>query len=170
MKRRELQGGFTFIEILVATAILAILATVVLFAVQEMNKKARDAQRLNDLEQLELALRIYTDVHADASNDIDVLLPNVDAGELVGDRIGTFDTSVAPYLADAAQDPLDNRDTHGYYYNSNYNCNGTTTVLLVALTMEKSDNTNWPTCAGTDEIITGVVPSADSYVVIIRKY
>jgi len=133
MKRRELQGGFTFIEIMVATAILAILASVVLFAVQELNKKARDAQRLNDLEQLELALRLYADVHADAADDVDTVLPDVDAGELIGDRIGTFDTSVAPYLGDAAQDPLDNRDAYGYYYYSNYNCNGTTTVFLISL-------------------------------------
>ena len=155
---------------MVATAILAILASVVLFAVQELNKKARDAQRLNDLEQLELALRLYADVHADAADDVDTVLPDVDAGELIGDRIGTFDTSVAPYLGDAAQDPLDNRDAYGYYYDSNYNCNGTTTVLLIALAMEKSDNANWSTCAGTDPIITGVTPSTDSYVVIIRKY
>jgi prepilin-type N-terminal cleavage/methylation domain-containing protein len=54
-------AGFTLIELLIAIAIIAILAALGTFAIQNALAKARDAQRQNDLKQLENALEFYRD-------------------------------------------------------------------------------------------------------------
>jgi len=55
--------GFTLIEIVVVIAIIGILASVVIMNINEVKKKARDTQRESDLAQLQLALRLYFEVH-----------------------------------------------------------------------------------------------------------
>ena len=52
------QKGFTFIEILVVTTIIGILATIGLTSYQVANKKARDGKRKADLEQIRSALEM----------------------------------------------------------------------------------------------------------------
>lgn len=63
MRKTNVKRGFTLAEMIVVIAIIALLAVVVIFNVQEGKKKARDAQRLSDLQQIQLALRIYKDTH-----------------------------------------------------------------------------------------------------------
>lgn len=54
-KRRD---GFTFIELLVAVTIIAILSVVGLVSFQAASRKARDAKRKADIEQIRSALEI----------------------------------------------------------------------------------------------------------------
>jgi general secretion pathway protein G len=56
--------GFTLIELLVVIAIIVILAGIVIFAVNTARVKARDAQRITNLEQIKLALELYADDHS----------------------------------------------------------------------------------------------------------
>ncbi|MBI2609845.1 type II secretion system protein [Candidatus Giovannonibacteria bacterium] len=51
--------GFTLIELLVVIAIIGILASVVLANYNEGRKSARDARRVSDLRQVQLALENY---------------------------------------------------------------------------------------------------------------
>lgn len=53
--------GFTLVEILAVCAVIAILATVVYGTLGEARKKARDDERRAELQQIELALRLYKD-------------------------------------------------------------------------------------------------------------
>lgn len=55
--------GFTLIEIVIVVGIIAIISSVVLVSVNEARKKARDNQRVSDLAQLQLALRMYFDAN-----------------------------------------------------------------------------------------------------------
>jgi general secretion pathway protein G len=53
--------GFTLIELLVVIAIIGILSAVVLASLNGARKKGRDARRISDLKQIQLALEMYYD-------------------------------------------------------------------------------------------------------------
>ena len=51
--------GFTLIELLVVIAIIGLLSSVILGSLNSARKKGRDARRLADLKQLQVALELY---------------------------------------------------------------------------------------------------------------
>ncbi len=53
--------GFTLIELLVVVAIIGILSSIVLASLNSARKKGRDARRVSDIKQLQLALELYYD-------------------------------------------------------------------------------------------------------------
>jgi len=55
------QRGFTLIELLVVIAIIGILSSVVLASLNTARTKARDARRVSDIKQLQIALELYYD-------------------------------------------------------------------------------------------------------------
>lgn len=57
----KLHRGFTLIELLVVIAIIGILSSVVLASLNGARKKGRDARRISDLKQIQLALEMYYD-------------------------------------------------------------------------------------------------------------
>jgi prepilin-type N-terminal cleavage/methylation domain-containing protein len=59
MQTRE--RGFTLIELLVVIAIIGILSSVVLASLNSARKKGRDARRISDIKQLQLALELFYD-------------------------------------------------------------------------------------------------------------
>jgi prepilin-type N-terminal cleavage/methylation domain-containing protein len=58
--------GFTLIELLVVIAIIGILSSVVLASLNSARKKSRDARRISDLKQIQLALEMYADANGSA--------------------------------------------------------------------------------------------------------
>ncbi len=55
------QRGFTLIELLVVIAIIGILSSVVLASLNSARKKGRDARRIADVKQIQLALELAYD-------------------------------------------------------------------------------------------------------------
>lgn len=53
--------GFTVLEVLVATAVIGLLATVIFASLGGSREKARDVDRLNDMQQLQIALRLFAE-------------------------------------------------------------------------------------------------------------
>ena len=62
-KKEGKNYGFTLIELLVVIAIIGILASVVLASLNSARKKSRDARRLADVKQLQVALELYYDAN-----------------------------------------------------------------------------------------------------------
>lgn len=60
-KNRSGIRGFTLIELLVVIAIIGVLASIVLASLNSARKKSRDARRITDLKQIQLALELYFD-------------------------------------------------------------------------------------------------------------
>ncbi len=60
-KKGEGNRGFTLIELLVVIAIIGILSSVVLASLNTARRKSRDARRLSDIKQAQLALEMYFD-------------------------------------------------------------------------------------------------------------
>lgn len=58
---RKDRRGFTLIELLVVIAIIGILASIVLASLNSARRKSRDARRVADVKQLQLALELYFD-------------------------------------------------------------------------------------------------------------
>ena len=65
MKRTR---GFTLIELLVVIAIIGMLSSVVLASLNTARAKARDARRVSDLKQMQLALELYYDSNGSYPN------------------------------------------------------------------------------------------------------
>ncbi len=61
MFRFRKNQGFTLIELLVVIAIIGVLASVVLASLNTARKKSRDARRIADIKQIQLALELYFD-------------------------------------------------------------------------------------------------------------
>ena len=53
--------GFTLIELLVVVAIIGLLSSVILSQLNTARAKARDAQRIHDLSQIQLAIEMFRD-------------------------------------------------------------------------------------------------------------
>ena len=53
--------GFTLVELLVVIAIIGILSSVVFASLNAARAKARDAKRISDLKQIQIALELYFD-------------------------------------------------------------------------------------------------------------
>lgn len=60
---QRLSRGFTLIELLVVIAIIGILSSVVLASLNSARVKGRDARRISDVKQLQLALELYQDIN-----------------------------------------------------------------------------------------------------------
>lgn len=65
VKRRGLalndSRGFTLVELLVVVAIIGILSAIVLASMSGARSKGRDAKRISDIKNLQLALQLYYD-------------------------------------------------------------------------------------------------------------
>jgi len=61
MNYKSKNKGFTLIELLVVIAIVGILSSVVFASLNNARAKARDAKRLSDMRQMQIALELYYD-------------------------------------------------------------------------------------------------------------
>lgn len=146
--------GFTLIELLVVIAIIGLLASVVLASLDGARARARDANRMSELEQIQLALSLY---HSDHNQypDLGCSPPDysnccgwdVDGFYWAGDYEHlawatdyrpcwqTLQSDLAPYMPELPSNPADNTNTawQVYWYGSRHGAPGEDYVLAVQL-------------------------------------
>ena len=59
LKNQSRKKGFTLIELLVVVAIVSLLSSIILSSLNTARAKARDARRLSDMHQMQVALDLY---------------------------------------------------------------------------------------------------------------
>lgn len=101
--------GFSLIELMVATTILAILSVMGIVSYSTVNKRARDAKRKSDLEQVRSALEFYRSTNGfypTGSDKSFVTLTTLDAGDGSGPLVPTYLPSIPMDPKSSAETPI----------------------------------------------------------------
>lgn len=117
--------GFTLIELLVVISIIGLLSSVVLASLDSARGKARDAKRIQDIKQLEIALDLHYESHGSFTQP-EALCSDTSYGGLggCGDPGGTGDWAsnsdmrdliTDGFFTELPKDPLNNA-TYRYSY------------------------------------------------------
>jgi prepilin-type N-terminal cleavage/methylation domain-containing protein len=131
----RIQRGFTLIELLVVVAIIGLLSSVVLASLNSARQKGRDARRVADLKQLQVALELYY------SSQSVPAYPSALAG-------------LAPsYISEIPKDPQTNNN---YNYTA-YTVSSTITSYCICAVMEATV----PSPADTCNVPDGASPSSE---------
>src|SRR3989338_9047207 len=101
--------GFTLIELLVVIAIIGVLASIVLASLNNARRKSRDARRITDVKQIQLALELYFDGQG---NQYPAASTTCDATTNYG--LQALQTS--GYIPQVPRDPLSNAANYCYTY------------------------------------------------------
>ena len=120
------QKGFTLIEILVVVAIIGLLASIVLVALDNARIKARNAKRISDVLQLVTAFNLSLTVSGATLPDTAGGWACVSASCYNGwssiTAVPAVDTFLTPSLSQKPTDPQDNgsRGFGGFIFNNNW--------------------------------------------------
>src|SRR3989344_2988120 len=118
MFKSNKKSGFTLIELLVVIAIIGVLASVVLASLNSARKKSRDARRVADIKQIQLALELYSDSKGEYPDDLSKLAPDFIASE-PKDPVGQIDYLYNSYISstiEAAGDCVEASAVCLYYH------------------------------------------------------
>jgi prepilin-type N-terminal cleavage/methylation domain-containing protein len=120
--------GFTIIELLVVSAIIAVLALIVIVSYTESKKKSRDSRRVVDMNSISSALALYydenkkyapditgCDTSKGYSNDCNVTVLHDFVGNNWGTESNMLYAIVPNYIDKLPVDPL-NKDEYFYIY------------------------------------------------------
>jgi len=103
MKNISKNRGFTLIELLVVIAIIGVLSAIIMVSLQGAKSKSRDAKRVSDIAQIQLALEQYFDRNG--------VYPNA---------LGDLTSGSTVYISVIPTDPI-NDVTHLYRYYTDSN-------------------------------------------------
>lgn len=151
---KDTKKGFTLIELLVVIAIIGILSSVVLASLSTARQKSRDAKRISDVGQIQLALELFFDANQSYPRTAHVASSLTQEG-------GVIALTTAGFLPQTPVPPAGG--SAKYYYRGRVSatnppaaadeCNAvgeTCTSYIVAVTLERTDNTVLTTDADVD--------------------
>ncbi|MFH1522589.1 MAG: type II secretion system protein [Patescibacteria group bacterium] len=119
MKYPNNKKGFTLIELLVVISIIGLLSSMAFYAINAARLKARDARRLADMNQIQLALELYYDSNDAYPGSTDNDCSGWDAGFNGGQ--GSGDPFIQPlessnFISATPGDPTATGACGGYAY------------------------------------------------------
>lgn len=126
--------GFTLIELLVVVAIIGILSSVVLSSLNTARSKARDARRLQDIKQIQVALNLYYLDNFKYPVATGAVAPNSGWANSSDNSWNNLATALAPYIKELPKDPSQSSDpaiwaSSGQAY-SYVSCSGISYMLV----------------------------------------
>lgn len=143
--RTRIKAGFTLIELLVVIAIIGVLASIVLASLNTARRKSRDARRIADIKQIQLALELYFD--AQTTPQYPVATATCDATNARGLEV----LATGGFIPSTPRDP--NASPNCYLYTSL--SSGTRTTYHLGGTLEDTANpalNSDKDCDSTDNI------------------
>lgn len=143
IKRRGRISGFTLIELLVVIAIIGVLASIVLASLNSARRKSRDARRITDIKQVQLALELYFDASVGGTSQYPAGTTTCTATPdttSVSENNGLQDLAIRGYIPQVPRDP--GSSSVCYRYASGVLSGGTArTSYHLAITLEDTGNT-----------------------------
>ncbi|HEY9584159.1 MAG TPA: prepilin-type N-terminal cleavage/methylation domain-containing protein [Candidatus Paceibacterota bacterium] len=142
---RSKNKGFTLVELLVVIAIIGILSSVVMASLNMARSKARDAKRISDVKQIQLAL----EMHYDSFNRYPITLG---------------DANLATYLTSIPTDPLSGNSYVYVSLGGAPNCTTATSYHLGAAVEDPNNlvlTSSKRGAAASLNVCTGSDPAAD---------
>jgi len=130
--------GFTLIELLVVIAIIGILSSVVVASLNSARTKARDARRVSDIKQIQVALELYYDTVGQYPTALSSLTTATNGGTL-------------------AKEPKDPQSDVSYFY-AYKSVSGKVTAYHVAANLEAT-KTGTTLDDGDTDLPTNPVPT-----------
>lgn len=148
----QTERGITLIELLVVIAIIGLLASIVMASLNSARSKARDAKRLSDFKQIQLALELYRDANGQypsAAPGGSGCWWNWQSGNTNGGS-SQWLSALAPYLPTPPKESTIGGCVYRYvrFTGSNPSCGSTTYAALYMLleTPRSSPTFGQPSC------------------------
>lgn len=151
MKNTKNKKGFTLIELMVSIAIIGILTAIITTNFTSSKAKSRDAKRVSDLAQIQLALSLYFD-------RCNSYPPGIITSSKAQNCLATFGDFIQVI-------PTDSGTSYTYVHNTSL---GVTTDYVLRATLETNssalsddiDDASRPAWAGGNVIACGATPDA----------
>jgi len=139
-----MKKSFTLIELVVVTAIIGLFASIVMVGIQGARAKARDVQRVQEFEQIQKAIELY-------SVDNDKYPVGEEGGKCIKDS-ADLKAALVPYLAIIAEEPFLSAGRMCYTYFSDANGSGYKIMsdLEKSQDWEANDGGCYPGTCGSD--------------------
>jgi type II secretory pathway pseudopilin PulG len=109
-------GGFSLVELFIVIAIIILLASVSIIALNDQRAKARDAKRISDVRQIRTALEFYQSDEGEYPIVTQpITLGQKNTAKLCSKKVGAFVTDDTPcgqestYMVTLPRDPLADR-------------------------------------------------------------
>lgn len=133
-----MRNGYTIIELLIVTFIIALLVALIAMSLQGNIARARDAKRLADVTQIQKALALYYDINGK--------YPPIESANTGPENDGCglywclFKSYLDPYLKPVPSDPLGLQEEYRYFYGSSIDNDNQKYGLMIRFESESNAN------------------------------